>query len=133
MIVKKLIREHIYTPDFLILWNEKARGVFFNNLLDRVTLSKIPFTVKGLCDKSIIEIKPAFDQNNMTRLFTINQKWLLEGIGVYCQKIIPVKLFSKTFTPVRYLKTDKTNKKRKLHYIPKALKEYVEVRPKTTT
>ena len=123
-VVKKLIREHIYTADFRIAWAEKARGLFFNKLIDRVDLSKIPF-VSNYYFTSTIEIKPTFDQNNMTRLFTINQKWMYQKQGVYVQKIVPVKLFSETFTPKRYLLTNKSLKPRKLKYTPETLEQFI--------
>lgn len=124
LIVKKLIREHIYTADFRIVWAEKARGLFFNKLIDPIDLSKVPF-VSNYYSVSTVEIKPAFDQNNMTRLFAINQKWMYQKQGVYVQKIVPVKLFEKTFTPKKYLTTDKSGKPRKLKYKPTSLEEFL--------
>ena len=123
-----LLRKHIYTPDFRVLWEQKARGLFFNNHDDEVDLRKIPFITNPTSNSlsnGLIEIKPVFDQNNMTRLFAINQKWLYHQHDIYIQKIIPVKLFEATFTPQKYLLTDKTNKQRKLKYQPKTLNEFL--------
>lgn len=125
-IVKKLTREHIYSPDFKILWTEKAYNVFSRNIDCNADLKAIPFITN--CQKSIIEIKPIFDQNNMTRLFTINAKWMYQRHGIYVQKIIPVKLFEATFTPRKYLLTDKTNRPRKLKYQPKTLNDFISQR-----
>lgn len=129
-IVKKLMQEHIYTADFKIVWSEKARNIFFNTEANRVDLTKAPFIAADGNAVSIVEIKPLFDQNNMTRLFTINQKWLCQRHGIYAQKIIVDKkngkgLFAETFTPIRYLLTDKSLKPRKLKYTPKILTEYI--------
>jgi len=125
MIVKKLMREHIYSPDFRIIWADKARGVFFDSIYGQTNLLKVPFIT--ISDNiSIVEIKPVFDQNNMTRLFITNQKWMYHKLGIYVQKIVPVKLFEQTFTPKRYLLTDKSGKPRKLKYQPRSLETFVK-------
>lgn len=126
--VKKLMQGHIYTADFRISWSEKARGIFFDSICGQTNL-KIPFIVKYI-PISIIEIKPAFDRNNMTRLFTVNQKWVYQKYGTYVQRVTVDKkngkgLFPETFTPAKYLLTDKTRKPRKLKYEPRTLAEYV--------
>lgn len=122
-IVKKLAQEHIYSPDFSIWWSQRARGIFFYNIEYRSDLKAIPFVANN--QESVVEIKPIFDQNNMTRLFTINQKWVYQKYSTYIQKIIPVKLFERTFTPQKYLLTDKTNKQRKLKYQPRTLNDFI--------
>ena len=130
-----LLREHVYTPDFRILWEQKARGLFFNNHDDKVDLRKTPFITNSTSNslsESLIEIKPVFDQNNMTRLFSINQKWLYHHYNTYVQKIIPVKLFEQTFVPQKYLLTDKTNKPRKLKFQPRTLNEFLSQKQKRT-
>jgi len=129
-IIKKLMQGHIYSPDYKINWNKNARGFFFLSISDQLCLKNIPFIAQETEDgwnnyMSIVEVKPAFDRNNMTRLFTINQKWMYQKHGMYVQKIIPVKLFERTFTPKRYLQTDRSGKPRKLKYKPKSLEEYL--------
>ena len=117
---------HVYSPDFSIAWAEKARKIFFNVCGSKVDLYKSPFITDIFYSHiSIIEVKPVFDQNNMTRLFTINQKWMYQLHGVYVQKVVPVKLFEKTFTPKKYLLTDKSGKPRKLKYKPTSLEEFL--------
>jgi len=129
---KALIQKHIYTADFKIYWAYKARGIFFYNILDEKDLTKIPF-VTVHSNYTLIEIKPCFDRNNMTRLFTINQKWLYKEHSIYAEKIIVDKkngkgLFPDTFTPAGYLLTDKTNKPRKLKYEPRSLNQYLALK-----
>ena len=127
--VKKLIREHIYTADFKIHFAAEASGIFCNRLESRKDLTKIPFVVDYFF-VSIIEIKPAFSRFNSQREFSINQKWLFQRHGVYCQKIKisnRAGLFKDTFTPKKYLVTE-TGKPKKLHYEPKTLEEFVERR-----
>lgn len=135
-----LLKKHTYTPDVWITWSEKARNVFFNSMNEKVDLRKVPFVtthshLKTL--QTVVEIKPAYDQNNMTRLFRINQKWLFHQNDIYVNEIVCVKkppkggnksaggLFPSTFTPARYLMTDKARARRKLCYKPKLLKEFL--------
>ena len=100
-----LMRAHSYRADFQIFWLfNNAKGLFFD--INKLTAG--PFFAKyGI---SFIDVKPSFDQHNMTRLFHINQKWVHQRFGVYVQKIVPQKLFKATFTPNRYLYTDKSAK-----------------------
>lgn len=124
IMTKRLIREHSYTTDFRIIWDKKANGVFYASSYGQLYLINTPFITTS-ANVGFVEIKPVFDQNNMTRLFTINQKWVYQKYGTYIQKIIPVKLFESTFTPQKYLLTDKTNKPRKLKYQPKTLNDFI--------
>lgn len=96
---KKLLNEHIYTPDFEILWNAALCSKFAANTKTVLFNKDIPFLKSEPVNYSCIEVKPAFDHQGMQRLFTINQKWVYEKTGIYVQKIIPQELFDKTFTP----------------------------------
>lgn len=139
--VSKLLEDHVYTPDFLINWNEKARGIFYEEIDSLEGLPKnLPYFIAD-DGKSIIEIKPSFDQNNMTRLVMINIKWVYEKFGDYVQKVIPIPsvskagkispgtaLFAKTFTPKRYLLTDKSMKPRKIRFPVLSIDEFVKSR-----
>lgn len=96
------IREHIYTPDFII-YNNKTTWL-----------------------SDHIETKGSFDKHNMIRLFSINQKWMMQKYGIYVQKIIPSKLFKSTFTPKRYLLTDSGIKSRKINHEVVLLEDYIK-------
>lgn len=111
---KTLLEEHCYTPDFIINWN--------NNKLN--VANKIGILYDNKCE-SVIEIKPPFNMNNMTRLFIINQKWVYEKYKIYVQKVVVDDIFSKTFIPKRYLKTDKSNKLRKINYKHMLIDKYI--------
>jgi hypothetical protein len=122
-----LLGAHEYTPDFSIRWDYSAIGKFYKHVHINYPIVNKKKYMFWLCGElSIIDVKPMFDQNNMTRLFTINQKWLYAQQGVYVQKIIPQDLFQKTFTPERFLLTNKNKTKKKLDYTPRSLNEYLE-------
>jgi len=115
-----LLRAHSYQADFKIEWNASAINLFF----DINKLNGGPF-FSSEYGTSFIDVKPSFDMQNMTRLFTINQKWVYQRFGVYVQKIVPQKLFKATFTPNRYLYTDKSSKPRKIDYPVQTLTEFI--------
>lgn len=135
-----------YTPDYFIYWTEKGRYIFWdqgdvwkvNPALLGQAPRKLPtyFAPQRIEDfgehVSIVEVKAEFDQQNMTREWRIKQKWLYAYEGLFCSlaKIGTGKtsLFGKTFTPNRYLLTDKTLKPRGLKYKPQTLQEYVQLR-----
>jgi len=129
---RELIKGHHYTPDFKIIWNNRAEGILYTNI-DNPKLSYPDAYFKaqyrdGLI-VSTIDVKPPHDFENMTRLFTINQKWVLQNFGIYVQKITPVggakvkkHLFKDTFMPKRY-ETTRTGRKRKIHFNPKYIKD----------
>jgi len=122
-IPKTLLQGHVYTPDVAITWDKSAHGIFYTNIYEQKAITT-PFACHF--GKSLVEIKPAFDQNNMTREFMINSKWLLWKFGLYVQKVIPVPqidkkgnakpksaLFETTFCPDRFRWTDGGGQKRK--------------------
>ena len=116
---KHLLAGHVYTPDFKIKWDFKA----FEHFTKAYSLA-LPFWGNNQY-QSIIEVKPVFDQNNMTRLFSINQKWMMAEHGIYVQKVIPQKLFKDTFTPKRYLITDGGGQARRIKWKKRSLEEFV--------
>ena len=72
---------------------------------------------------SYIDVKGLFDRNKSNSTFSIIQKVLFSEKGIYAQKIVPEKLFERTFTPKKYLKTDKSGKPRKIKWEVKLLEE----------
>lgn len=120
-----------YVPDFVIVWTRDSRGVFIDDPENGCT--RIPQFVVGHGvflddhDRSIVDTKGSYDPNNMNRFFEMKRKWIWNDHGVFINKIVPYKLFEKTFTPQRYLLTDRTLKTRKLHYDPRTLDQFMEI------
>ncbi|XAI97358.1 hypothetical protein [Leptolyngbya phage Lbo-JY46] len=118
---------HVYTPEFRVVWHKKALDKIVwlmdsGDKFDKVLIGHIAAN-KELY--TIIEVKPEFDYNNMTRLFTINQKWVFDKYGIWVNLIKPKELFKKTFTPVNFRKT-KTGKERKIDWKVKNLTTYLK-------
>lgn len=131
---ERVLHKQEYTPDFKITWNQKAENIFFK----KATTRGNRYSDYGLINDNPInntfvtwiEVKPTFDQNNMTRLVTINIKtmWQLYSIYINTVKIGIQKnsFFDKTFTPTRFLFTNKTKKPRNFKYRPITLNQYLE-------
>ena len=124
-----ILQPSVYTPDFWIKWEEKSYGKLFQDISSNVKIV-CPFISNSLYGKhyySYVELKPSFDSGNMTRLFKNNQKFVYEKFKVYINLFIGLDdLFNKTFTPHEYTLTHKTKVPRKMKYIPKTLKEFLQ-------
>lgn len=136
-----ILQPHSYTPDYRIFWNSSAIGIFCKVLSEKSINEclKVDKSVNGNHKKakfwsqlhktgipvSVIDVKPVFDMQNMTRQFVINQKWLYDKYDVYCQKVIHEDLFAKTFCPFRFTKTNKSMCDRKLKFKPVSLFEFL--------
>jgi hypothetical protein len=124
MTEETILNGHIYTTDFYVEWTEKAMGIFTVDLLGFERKKKGQAFEYILAQKNLltdsyysyIEVKPVFDQNNMTRLAKINQKWVWQKSKQYINIVIPEKHFNKTFTPIRFLTTNKSKQTRKIKY-----------------
>lgn len=117
---RKLLAEHLYTPDFKITWTEKAYGIFHEPITEKQKNKDCPFfSHYNHFDNSyysIVEVKPVFDRNNMTRLFVINQKWVYERYKIFVNLVKIPTFFKTTFVPQKYLFTDKKGQPRKIHF-----------------
>lgn len=137
---KTLLNDHYYTPDFIIVWEKCARNIFWRRW-EEETIAHIPFLVnyKSKTETSeemyysVIEIKPGFDMENMTRLFSINQKWVMQVAKIYVQKFLVTNdercIFAKTFTPIKWLLTP-TGKSKTIHFPVQSVSDYIEKRKK---
>lgn len=129
-------RDVSYTADFVIAWNEKLKNILFAE--PGTTDSKCHFVAELKNDQyfSIIDVKGSFagKHNSSAITFPLKQKWMLQMHNIYVEKIIPIYtvkgkskgLFVDTFTPVKYLLTEKGNE-RKLHYKPLMIAKYLEI------
>jgi hypothetical protein len=133
-----LLNEHIYTGDFEFYVDIKFIKLFEN--MESILTS--PFSKKALklfCKevfgevinnqyspnhKCFVEVKGGFNNNNMLRIFSLNQKWIYQRYGIYYNLVKVPKIFEKTFTPEAYLKTA-TGKDRKINFKVKLIDEYL--------
>lgn len=132
-----IIQGHIYTPDFVLHWNPLKAHKFVQYIDDSVKYNKSKLLTSTLYNQlTYIEVKPSYDQNNMTRAFKINQKWVYFKYREYVNLVIAEAgkkgmkntnmFFNKTFVPKRFLLTDAGTRKRIIHYPVKTLTEYLK-------
>lgn len=124
MVPEEIMKGNLYTCDVLIEWEERANGIFFLPLHSTTRKKKEAALQYMIAEhdghsgwRSYIEVKPIFDQNNMTRLAKNNIKHTFSKYGAFVNLVIPEKLFNKSFTPKRFLFCNKDIKrKRKLKH-----------------
>jgi hypothetical protein len=120
-----LLDERVYTPDFK--FTILSHNLLFNDI-DNIVVNPNKRNTEVIIgqDKQVyVECKPSFDQNNMTRLFKINQKEMYSKLGIFVNLIKIPSIFKHTFTPAKYLLTDKSNKARKINFKVVTVKEYI--------
>lgn len=126
---KKLLDIHDYTPDFVVRWNKKHNGLFYRTINGYNYSGNVPFfcniSKKDGEHYTFFEVKGTFDYMNMTRIFTLNQKWLYDKWKLYVQLAAVPGIFKSTFTPSRYLLTDKATTNRKISFDIRMLSDYI--------
>jgi len=124
-----LLSDIAYTPDFLVKWNKNYDKVFYRLIDGDHYFNTPPFFAFGPKKLDIhytfFEVKANFDRHNEVRMFTYLQKWLYEKRSIYVHLIRVPKIFKDTFTPSRYLLTDKTQKQRQIKFKTTTLNNYI--------
>jgi hypothetical protein len=127
------MRGHVYTPDFTI---QTSRGsillksriltpIWRGPLKEIETYDSLPHVHLQLY--SYIDVKGEWGgQYGAAREFALNQKWVFEEYGIYVQKIIPKKLFAKTWVPKKATFTEKTGKPSIKYKGCRSIKKYLE-------
>lgn len=127
-IEQNLMRGHSYTPEFEVIWDRKRAENLVWIMGTRTKFDKvfIGHTVKDNTTElvTVIEVKPSFDQNNMERLFKLNQKWMWDKHGIFVNLVKVNDLFPNTFTPKGFLTTP-TGKRRILKWPHVSVNQYV--------
>lgn len=130
---QNLLRGHSYTPEFEVIWDLGRSEPFVWRMGSRIKndktfvghlnsgdFAKIP--ADGIV--TVIEVKPSFDQNNMERLFKLNQKWMWDKHKIFVNLIKVNELFPVTFTPKDFLTTP-SGKKRLLKWPYRSASQYI--------
>ena len=89
-----IIKSHIYSPDFAIVFTKKFFGLYASN-----KWYKIFKNIEDYKKEIIIDIKGTFSRNGGDRVFSINQKWVYQKYNIYVHKVIPFNLFKTTWCP----------------------------------
>jgi hypothetical protein len=116
---KTLFQEHSYTPDFKIQFNIVPEWLSSHPIINNIWW---------------VDVKGTFNRHGGDRVFPINAKWMYQRHEIMVEKVIPQKLFEKTFTPEIYLLTDISKQKRKIKWQITTLKQKENLpKPKTTS
>jgi len=115
----QLFPAHTYTADFFIVWGSLVspfhQTLNMRKRLDRHFVSQAKLIAGVPRCVSRVDIKPSYvKRTDNETLFRVNQKWVFDKTGIYIQAIQFEKLFSMTFTPQRYMITDKGQAIRKI-------------------
>jgi hypothetical protein len=125
-----VLRAQTYTPDFEVLWTQKAVDKKLVVELVKEESGNLPesyshpfITNNDLV--SLLEVKGGFTEHDESRIYSILAKWTYQVHGVYVQRVkvsaAPNSIFAKTFCPSRFLLTDKTMKPRKINFSPRSI------------
>jgi hypothetical protein len=99
---KYIVRPHVYTADFKILFNDKWIEFRKENKLK---------VFDKFDEKTVyIDVKGSWSKYDDGRSFAINFKWTLSKFGIHVWKIVPLKFFEKTWLPKKCVLTRKTHK-----------------------
>lgn len=99
---KYMIRPHVYTADFHFKFTDdwiRFRKANKLKIFDKFDEKDIYIDVKGSWS--------IYDDG---RSHQINTKWMFSKYGIYVWKIVPIKLFEKTWLPKNCVFTRKTKK-----------------------
>jgi hypothetical protein len=130
-ITKSLLKPCTYTPDFIILANSPTDG-FFNIAANN------PIFISTNDLKCYVDVKGMFaGRTNSTQYtFPLKQKWMYQKYNIYTNKVVPEKLFAKTFTPKKVIEEEifkRDNVKKgikkgdsKLKFEVKTIEEYLK-------
>jgi len=128
---RTLFRPKTYQPDFLVYFNlECLATVDFYEDFKKYSITRKPADIPflggsgGCCS---VDIKPKFERDSArSRAFSLIQAWVFHLYNIYVQPIVYQKLFEKTFTPARFLLTDRTGKARKINFKVRSLQEFID-------
>ena len=122
---KTLYQGHTYDPDFKIQFTDKFYG-FFNELPQPISIASSGYNgfrfIKPNQD-IIIDVKGTF--NKTARSFSTDQRLVYDKFGVIIHKIIPEKLFVKTFVPKKASVTPKKKEPRKKYLKTPLIEEFI--------
>jgi hypothetical protein len=112
--VQHLFNDKVYTPDFRLEFTPIGLYKLVDLIYDKNKLTKV--FVSNETNHVLVEVKPDYDQNGKTAVFSILQKWTWQKVGKYVNLCKVPSLFAETFTPQEYMLTAKTKKPKKIKH-----------------
>lgn len=157
---KTVVKDHTFTMfnpdtykfDYMIIWDESAKDIFYTLLSDEIFKTETPFYAYLNQDGdivSLIDVKPpsgamSFGNNASGYTFPTKQKVLYHFHNIYINKTIPIPmvkagaiksgnaqaLFTTTFVPRRFMFSDGGGQPRTIHYKTITMSEYIDIKKK---
>lgn len=135
----KIISSLQYTPDYVIVWNDIGKALFYKVDGDLTTIPNehdkptiYPMMWAQIIDDeivSVVDVKPSVNKKfvkfTSSHTFVVKQAMVYERHGIFVEAIKVMDLMKRTFTPTRYTYTDKMKQERKLKWTKNSLKAYV--------
>lgn len=115
-----------YTPDFGVIWTASAPTCIHQDINKVIEGSTKAVPYYSADNVSIIEVKGDFDKHGGTREFEVKRKLMWDKHQAYVNLVRPIQLYKKSFTPDRYLYTDKLGILRTIHHETRTLDAYVK-------
>lgn len=115
-----------YTPDYDIYFNESAVGIFIWVMGSTTKYDKKLLIAQkvGNLYRVCCEVKPDFSRNSTTPKSVQSMKWLFQRHGIFVNLFRPNDIFSKLFTPDKYLITE-SGGVRRLKFTPISIDAYL--------
>lgn len=120
IVERTLHQSTTYTPDFRVLFTDKGLDVFkdtFKKSIYTLNNSKVVF----------FDTKGGFSKFDDGRHYSLLQKLTFEVVGVWVERVVPYKLFKKTFAPanVMWMKSRRKPTKTKIGRDSKTILEFL--------
>ena len=147
-----LFNEIKYTYDYKIIWDLKARYIFYD-IIDKddekalfekgkpLLIANYDYDENGEeIHVTRLDVKPTasvarFGKTSTQISFPIKQRMIYDRTGIYIQKFIPIpmagsgktsSIFPKSFTPKRFMFTDGGKQLRKINFKVRGLEEFIK-------
>jgi len=118
---RSLLNDLQYTPDFKIQISDVGLPILTEIFKKSIRTAENPHIVW-------VDTKGKFSRNDGNRSFSIIQKIFYDVHNIYVEKVVPEKLFEKTFSPesVRWMKSRKLPTKTKIGTTTRTVAEFLK-------
>lgn len=124
---KVLLREHVYSPDFMIEFDPRSYETLCKEFKLTLQQSQMPsFQV-------YLDVKGQFQKADGGRAFSLNQKWVYQKTGIYIAKLVPKDFFKRCGCPQCCFFTRKKHQLRKAYEGLKPIPEMLHLKTNNAT
>lgn len=129
--VETLLAAHLYTPDAVFALTDAGKNCKLFSCINSTEKLRTRGGFNLIHQNGVVHIETkgsSFRRADDTKeKFSVDRKWLWAVHQVFVNLFIPDDVFSKTWTPAEYLKTDKTGRERKIRWNTRTLNSYLKM------